>query len=268
MQSKMAGWSCWYRIGSHIFYMCMFVSPGEEGIKKCLSQIQSFWAPPEGYMTVECDDEFFLCPTWTYINYVHHESGASKQWLGGRFHILCLINEFNVHSEMWWKNDPKFDFRIFFSDGLGLKNHHPKFMGRKQPFRCQIANPGCMASFVPLFEVQKSGSLSSKSFEDPGNNLQPLRLKPKDAEYLQVTGLEGPGFSRYWSRVKVSGVNEAGKEIDGEINMCLWSVWKHFFLSLFPKSIRLGILLESCWLLLIAEVDWCLPFLLFPLSNF
>lgn len=57
-----------------------------------------------------------------------------------------------------------------------------------------------------ISRVQKSGSLSSKSFEDPGNNLQPLRLKPKDAEYLQDSwkvflersgGLEGAGKEFY-----------------------------------------------------------------------
>lgn len=145
---------------------------------------------------------------------------------------------FNVHSEMWWKNDPKFDFRTFFQMAWGWKtttknSWGESWLGWRRP--------------VLLFEVQKSGSLSSKSFEDPGNNLQPLRLKPKDAEYLQVTGLEGPGFLRYWSRVQVlGGEKNQGKKLMGNQHV-FWIVWKHFFLSLFPKSIKLGILLESCW---------------------
>ena len=146
---------------------------------------------------------------------------------------------FNVHSEMWWKMIQNLTSAHFFR-WLGVEKPPPKING---------ANPGWAGVGRPvlLFEVQKSGSLSSKSFEDPGNNLQPLRLKPKDAEYLQVTGLEGPGFLRYWSRVQVlGGEKNQGKKLMGNQHV-FWIVWKHFFLSLFPKSIKLGILLESCW---------------------
>ena len=113
-------------------------------------------------------------------------------------------------------------------------------------FLCQLAADG-WGTKVGLIEFQKF----RRSWEQP------------TATAIEAQGCwisSGHWGGRKWS---VFGVvlecfflggwkNESGKEIDGKSILKWFEALK--FLSLFPKSLKL-VLLESCWLSLIAEVD-------------
>lgn len=196
---------------------------------------------------------------------VHHESGAWKNngWVGGFIYYIVFL-----HPKIFCKMIQHLTF-TFFSDGFGVFSTTKLAMFSTSWqywkwcfFWYSLSHEDIRISFklIPLstrcwwLRYKSRAHWVPKVSKILGTTYSHCDWSPRMLNIFRSLGwTKVVGFRSRIGMFFFGGwKNESGKEIDGKSILKWFEALK--FLSLFPKSLKL-VLLESCWLSLIAEVD-------------